>query len=981
MDPLSSSFKARQRSAEFGPAEAEPMASVEQTPEPAVDVPARMPGADSQQPSGSLPAIADRVVTPVAAQQPAAPHPADQLLEDLLLEKRHQVYHQREQQALRCVYGGEPVTCCELLAHLLRRRVDLSKRPELIQVSDQQLNEMLTRGGSRLAGYAVRCLPGSLLLRQMKDPNLARVLIGHRPWWFNQLPEEMKTKDSLSSLLKTLPSSQRCALLQVISMENPQLLRSLETLERQISRDPESITTIPVEQLSFSLCQRAVSRSPALLPWCRTHVNDQEYETLCDLALKHSGSALKYIAEEYRTATRVDQALAHPAPPHVLAIPASLRTHSRLKIALDRCAPSSHAYEEKIPRAFLDQWQLWDTFKEKENWLAFLPEEERTESLCHEYMVRFPHGLEFVPRVVLYQHPEWSELTWSDTIRAPLDKHRYVPLPQLRSDECLAAFVTRNSECMALLPETRLQAMPAWALALASQDKQMRFLSHEDRQCILRNAGTKGLAAAFGAPPFAVDPEALLDPIQENDCTSRAASIPAEVRKKLTFCDDFQLPRAQYGQQLRKAMDQNTRSIYRKVTSRQLETREPGASDDWQVRGGRTLVRDSDGRCIHMKFQRKDESLATFAAEEAVQGFALSHRETLGLRSEIPEPEGIFFVPLEALPEATRGFADALEIRDDQGRPGCLAFCFSTKDHSYDTLAWKAGNGESGDSDQARQGLMHAFHDLGVWSSMGVMHTSTIALYHHFLAAGESRPELLLTGLFDPEEGYPGSLQLWNTKATAASDWGYSGLRDLGDVELYPFMTSYTESSDAHWTAPDYAQRASFVNALAQNILGGFLHSMRLHQDQPGYHYRDERALATMAGVVEEGFDAVLGGLLGDGVRLEALFPDQKTYKEWLTLTAREMIYWTARQNPEENDDCFAQHFKDNARPCAQLYPGHPARSCRYGPHFTEADGENLGANNSKLPLLYLVRGLYVMAAGLADRLATPDSSPLSQGV
>ena len=46
-----------------------------------------------------------------------------------------------------------------------------------------------------------------------------------------------------------------------------------------------------------------------------------------------------------------------------------------------------------------------------------------------------------------------------------------------------------------------------------------------------------------------------------------------------------------------------------------------------------------------------------------------------------------------------------------------------------------------------------------------------------------------------------------------------------------------------------------------------------------------------------------------------------------------------------------------------------------YGPgcHFTEEAGENLGANNGKLPLFYLVRGLYMMAATVADRLGVPD--------
>ena len=90
------------------------------------------------------------------------------------------------------------------------------------------------------------------------------------------------------------------------------------------------------------------------------------------------------------------------------------------------------------------------------------------------------------------------------------------------------------------------------------------------------------------------------------------------------------------------------------------------------------------------------------------------------------------------------------------------------------------------------------------------------------------------------------------------------------------------------------------------------------------------------------------------------------------------MIYWTARQTltPVEGKEGFAQHFNQDGRPSAELYPGHPRlETVHYGPgcHFTEEAGENLGANNGKLPLFYLVRGFYMMAARVADQLGIPD--------
>ena len=66
-------------------------------------------------------------------------------------------------------------------------------------------------------------------------------------------------------------------------------------------------------------------------------------------------------------------------------------------------------------------------------------------------------------------------------------------------------------------------------------------------------------------------------------------------------------------------------------------------------------------------------------------------------------------------------------------------------------------------------------------------------------------------------------------------------------------------------------------------------------------------------------------------------------------------------------------------RPCARLYPGHPRqKNILYGPehHFTEPGGENLGPHQRKLPLFFLVRGLYMLAKGVADRLADKKARP-----
>ena len=382
------------------------------------------------------------------------------------------------------------------------------------------------------------------------------------------------------------------------------------------------------------------------------------------------------------------------------------------------------------------------------------------------------------------------------------------------------------------------------------------------------------------------------------------------------------------------------------------------------------------GRVVHAKFQRRGESLASFAAEQAVQQFAQSH-ESLGWQSEIPEPEGIFRVPLDQIPVDRQDFPDPLQVYKDKGGAYCLAFRFTTRDQDYDTLAWHPDQPE-GDCRKAKEGLLRAFHDLGLWSSLGAVHTSTIRLYHHFLATEGSRPELLLKQSVPPRchllSRDPASVGI--RKPLRNQTGGWSGLRDLGDLEFYPFVTAYTGSVDANWVPDGYGQRASFVNGMAQNMLGGLLHYLCACREQPIITITTRCRSRGWLTFWRPPVSVIWAPCSEKTSGWKQFFP-AGVYAQWRFLAAREMIYWTARQTltPPEGKEGFAQHFNQDGRPSAELYPGHPRlETVHYGRggHFTEEAGDNLGANNGKLPLLYLVRGLYMMAARVADRLGVP---------
>ncbi|WP_196220854.1 hypothetical protein, partial [Sansalvadorimonas verongulae] len=173
------------------------------------------------------------------------------------------------------------------------------------------------------------------------------------------------------------------------------------------------------------------------------------------------------------------------------------------------------------------------------------------------------------------------------------------------------------------------------------------------------------------------------------------------------------------------------------------------------------------------------------------------------------------------------------------------AFEFTTQNQDYSCLAWQKDANDS--VKQAEEGMARTFHDLGVWSSLGVLHSSTAALFHNF--AG-NRIEILLPELFTAFDSaitaFPGSLSYWDTKATEQSDWGFTGLRDIGDAEFYGTISMHSWK-DSSWQFPTFSQRAAFVNIACSNLMAGLLHYMRLHKTSTDWYYRNQASCQRLA--------------------------------------------------------------------------------------------------------------------------------------
>ncbi len=928
-----------------------------------------------QQPSPTgATAFQQSSVTPMNVSPPLVSESQDtgRVLHDPVnqtLAWRHRKMKQLDKDMLKVVYGKDRVRDCELLDHMACRHLDFAADPSWLELSDQELEHHLCSVGDQLASRLVKSLPKERLKHLAAVPAIAKRVIRYHPDPFSCLPECMKTEQVLTPLLKTLPKQQRHRMLDQMAQVAPQLAIRLETIEQAIRRNASWTCARRANELTFELrCLAIKADYRTIGTFAGMHtVDDEEYSALCDLALQQSGEALAWICKERKTEAHVEQALKHRIGPGIQAIPESMHTRERLKAALPHT-------KQALPCSFFDRWDLWETLKTQDAWIHLLESHDRTPEIYSEYLSRFPGDRDSIPEQLGKEHPQWLVASQQPDVYLSIPHQillsQYYDPVNNDGDACSASFGSTASG------STTDESV--WAWLLAPLDEQITDLPEDVKKALLTTGDISGLGSILQAPSWRLDPGTLIDPVQEAHCSRRALSLPHQARTQLMRTRPFRLPRPLERQELINQMDHRFLDIQQQLTNGSLPLwqPEPGTSAAWQLRGGRTLMHAEQEVHIHMKLQRRGEPLHTFAAEQAVQGFAGAHSE-LKWRSEIPVPGGMYLVPLDKLPVAHDMFPDPLEIYNDNGRDYGLAFRFTTKDDSYDTLAWQPD--ASGDSRQSGQGLLHALHDLGVWSSLGAVHTSTIRLYHHFLDEGYSRPALLLTAFFRPDGDYPGSLHLWNTKATQQSDWGKSGLRDLGDLEFYPFITTYLEAVDAEWTLPDYGQRASFVNAMAQNILASLLHYMRLHRDtDPDYHYRNRQSVTRLAQFIEQGCNAFLDGLLGKGVQLKDFFAAagkgvEDIYPEWLRLTAQEIIYWSARQEQAKNSDCFCVHLNRDGRPCAELYPGHPWQSVSYGhgPHgnYLEAEGENLGTRNGKLVLFYLVRGLYLMATGVAHQL------------
>ena len=186
-------------------------------------------------------------------------------------------------------------------------------------------------------------------------------------------------------------------------------------------------------------------------------------------------------------------------------------------------------------------------------------------------------------------------------------------------------------------------------------------------------------------------------------------------------------------------------------------------------------------------------------------------------------------------------FPDEVEIvKEDNGQSFIHGFSY-TAPQDYSTYAYRADSGSNPPHNKPEQGILNACHDAGYMASMGLILTSMLPAFHD---TGSSRRWVALHNAFNQRNGvHPGTFGAWNTDATGKPDFGHSGIRDIGDYELFGQIKSCLQQEDTKdYIHPASAtQNLALANAICENILAALLLRSRLRQQFEDYHYQNDQ--------------------------------------------------------------------------------------------------------------------------------------------
>ena len=907
---------------------------------------------------------------------------------------RYQERHELQKQALECRFGlKEHIDSEELLRHLLINKVmDLSwikehSEPEMLaKVLSPEVFISTNSGFYELLGIPFTA-----------DQYLAFSSHGIRI--FQYIPAELASDELFLACLKRNPQELNNIRRTNLSLTDPRVTSIIKNCDAKTI-----FNTYPESLCSTNCLVEMAIESPSNIPYISATRHD--YIKILKAVLKKNSEAIAFIPVEHLTDELVDIAVSAQPAAGLGSIPKKFLTKERCEAVIrngnkgNLLAP----LRESVPFMFFEDYPgLADLAVDCSLWAMVMPDSIKTEERIARYLENYPDDIMHVPQTMLENNRPWCKravrASWGAMKHVPekhkdyefclgavrhnsfaiayiseslLIKHPDIPevavkngglyfLPEtMKTEELCRMAVNVNPYELCYVPKPLWHKMPLWVLASEAPeslplDCQQHILEYQDT-CYLPELPSAKLS---------ITTNALLKPLPPNQ--REDSSFFSELKKQILACKPFQLRNRNTGGQLQDYIASHHARVVSDIKTGHLP-RPDILTDNAEAYGGRALLCENPltGTCERYKFLRKGEPLADFTREGAVHSFCHNTDPGLQLKSqlhsEVPIPGDYCLIAKEVMPDKyIQAFKSELETVLVDGKAYYVCYQFSTNDRDYSTLAHQTG--ANGDAAPAEGGILKAAHDLGVWSSCGAVHTSTIKAYHSFR---DHRKELFLVNLFSGRFTLPGGLSRWNTWATDESDWGWTGLRDIGDMEFYPFIDSYTGAHNADFTIPGYAQRCSFLEGFTSNMVAAVLHYARLHQNDLDYHYSQPNSVEKMAQLMESVINSYLSGLTGTSVEARHFFESNEVYSQWLRQSALETLYWTAPQSPDR--DCISAHLAQEGKCASSVYPDSVHRLGYY--HMKkEVEFKTLGLRQSPFGLTWLVRGLGLLSGGIAERL------------
>ena len=844
-----------------------------------------------------------------------------------------------EGQALECWLGfRKTVDSKELLTYLIKNKVKPVEwikqhtNPELLAAT--LTPELLVSSRSDLSGFS------SLPFTQ--EQYLAFAEQGFEV--FQYLPNHLKSDDFFIECLKRNPKELKFLKKTGLLLSDPRVQLLSDVFDAR-----DVLVNLPENEWPKHLILEAIKIEPGYfikkIPEDRS-----DYLDIMKELISKNASHIKFIPVESITDELVDIAVQGLPACDLRDIPERFLTCKRCQLAIENGNKETLLSFDQYNSGWLKALtnlleqnpELADLTVNCRFWSSVMPVSLKTEKRVLQHWKYYPSEISGIPNDILkrYQH------YWEPAVRRKRNALKCSQTASQRQNR-IWLHVRKNPE---QLPE-------------------------EWKQQVLQTRDTYKLPSLSdpAGSQLSISRDALLKPIAPNLISEAPLLFFDQLQAQLLACKPFQLRNAETGKQLQQYIARHHAYFEERLNMGSF-SKLNSIPQKAEVYGGRALMVNIPGGCERYKFLRKREALVDFSREEAVHMFY--HFEFAGkqlhseLTSEIPKPCNIALIAQEKMPEnLLKEFRSELETVYVNNHPYYLCYRFTTKNKDYSTLSHQQD--DNGDTSAAEQGLLNAAHDLGVWSSCGAVHTSTIKAFHNF---SSHRKQLFLHPLFSARRDFSGGLAYWKSKATNESDWGWSGLRDIGDLEFYPNIDAYTSAKNASFNIPGYAQRCSFLEGFVSNMIAATIHYARLHHEDDDYHYTEDSTVDRMATFLESAINQYLSGLFDKPVKAKHFFEDTSLYSEWLSKTARETIYWTAPQ--VRGTDCISEHLRNQGRCACSVYPVSDSDTCYY--HMDEEiNVEALGLVNCYFGLTWLLRGLGLVAGGCAEKLQPQQSESL----